>query len=159
MLTRTALMVHGVINKKTMITERDKDFLGEKVKLDDELGIIVGLTEIPDYSPYIYGEDRTSINSKIDKSTVLLVSLESGENIIVAPCRLITATTHNKDWMSKIDKGKVLDDLRKCQKREINRVKSVGTMIRGKFVKYPEYDRFTRNLENLKLEVVLWEKL
>ena len=96
-----------------MITERDKDFLGEKVRLDDELGIIVGLVEIPNYSPYIYGEDRTSINSKIDKSTVLLVSLESGENIIVAPCRLITATTHNKYWMSKIEKGKVLDYLRK----------------------------------------------
>ena len=159
MLIRAALMVHGVINNKTMLTERDKEFLGEKVRLDDELGIIVGLTEIPNYSPYIYGEDRTSINSKIDKSTMLIVSLESGENIIVAPCRLITATTHNKDWVSKIDRGKVLDDLKKCQKREINRVKSVGTMIRGNFVKYPEYDRFIRNLENLELEVVLWEKL
>lgn len=143
-----------------MITEKSKTFLGEKVRFDDELGIIVGLVEIPDYSPYFYGENnREIINSKIEKSTLFIVSLESGENIIVAPCRLITAATHNKDWVSKIDRGKVLDDLRKCQKREINRVKSVGKMIRGKFVKYPEYDRFIRNLENLKLEVVLWEKL
>ena len=69
-----------------MITERDKDFLGEKVKLDDELGIIVGLVEIPDYySPYIYGKDRVSMNCEIGKSTVFIVSLESGKNIIVAP--------------------------------------------------------------------------
>lgn len=142
-----------------MITERDKDFLGEKVKLDDELGIIVGLVEIPDYSPYIYGKDRVSMNCEIDKSTMFVVSLESGENIIVAPCRLITATTHNRDWVSKIDKDKVLDDLRKCQKREIKKIKSVGTRIRGKFLKYPKYDRFIKNLENLKLEEVLWEKL
>lgn len=44
-----------------MITEESKEFLGEKVKLDDKLGIIVGLTEIPNYSPYIYNEDRTLI--------------------------------------------------------------------------------------------------
>lgn len=31
------------------------------MKLDDKLGIIVGLTEIPNYSPYIYNEDRTLI--------------------------------------------------------------------------------------------------
>lgn len=142
-----------------MITERDKKFLGEKVRLDDELGIIVGLVEIPDYSPYIYGKDRVSMNCEIDKSTVFIVSLESGENIIVAPCRLITATTHNKDWVSKIDKDKVLYDLRKCQKREIKKIKSVGARIRGKFLKYPKYDRFIKNLENLKLEEVLWEKL
>lgn len=142
-----------------MITEMDKDFLGEKVKLDDELGIIVGLVEIPDYSPYIYGKDRVSMNCEIDKSTVFIVSLESGENIIVAPCRLITADTHDRDWVSKIDKNKVLNDLRKCQKREIKKIKSVGTRIRGKFLKYPKYDRFIKNLENLKLEEVLWEKL
>ncbi len=142
-----------------MITERDKDFLGEKVKLDDELGIIVGLVEIPDYSPYIYGKDRVLMNCEIDKSTVFVVSLESGENIIVAPCRLITADSHDRDWVSKIDKNKVLDDLRKCQKREIKKIKSVGTRIRGKFLKYPKYDRFIKNLENLKLEEVLWEKL
>lgn len=142
-----------------MITERDKDFLGEKVRLDDELGIIVGLVEIPDYSPYIYGKDRVSMNCEIDKSTMFVVSLESGENIIVAPCRLITATTHDRDWVSKIDKNKVLNDLRKCQKREIKKIKSVGTRIRGKFLKYPKYDRFIKNLENLKLEEVLWEKL
>lgn len=142
-----------------MITERDKDFLGEKVRLDDELGIIVGLVEIPDYSPYIYGKDRVSMNCEIDKSTVFIVSLESGENIIVAPCRLITADSHDRDWVSKIDKNKVLDDLRKCQKREIKKIKSVGTRIRGKFLKYPKYDRFIKNLENLKLEEVLWEKL
>lgn len=142
-----------------MITERDKDFLGEKVRLDDELGIIVGLVEIPDYSPYIYGKDRVSMNCEIDKSTMFIVSLESGKNIIVAPCRLITATTHDRDWVSKIDKNKVLDDLRKCQKREIKKIKSVGTRIRGKFLKYPKYDRFIKNLENLKLGEVLWEKL
>lgn len=142
-----------------MITERDKDFLGEKVRLDDELGIIVGLVEIPDYSPYNYGKDRVSMNCEIDKSTVFIVSLESGENIIVAPCRLITADSHDRDWVSKIDKNKVLDDLRKCQKREIKKIKSVGTRIRGKFLKYPKYDRFIKNLENLKLEEVLWEKL
>jgi hypothetical protein len=142
-----------------MITERDKDFLGEKVKLDDELGIIVGLVEIPNYSPYIYGKDMVSMNCEIDKSTMFIVSLESGENIIVAPCRLITATSHDRDWVSKIDRDKVLDDLRKCQKREINKVKSVGTRIRGKFLKYPKYDRFIKNLENLELEEVLWEKL
>lgn len=142
-----------------MITERNKDFLGEKVKLDDELGIIVGLVEIPDYSPYIYGKDRVSMNCEIDKSTMFVVSLESGENIIVAPCRLITADSHDRDWVSKIDKNKVLDDLRKCQKREIKKIKSVGARIRGKFLKYPKYDRFIKNLENLKLEEVLWEKL
>lgn len=142
-----------------MITERDKDFLGEKVRLDNELGIIVGLVEIPDYSPYIYGKDKVSMNCEIDKSTVFIVSLESGENIIVAPCRLITAITHDRDWVSKIDKNKVLNDLRKCQKREIKKIKSVGARIRGKFLKYPKYDRFIKNLENLKLEEVLWEKL
>jgi len=142
-----------------MITEKSKTFLGEKVRFDDELGIIVGLAEIPDYSPYNYGEDRVSMNCEINKSVMFVVSLESGENIIVAPCRLITATTHNKDWVSKIDKDKVLDDLRKCQKREIKKIKSVGTRIRGKFLKYPKYDRFIKNLENLKLEKVLWEKL
>lgn len=142
-----------------MITERDKDFLGEKVKLDGELGIIVGLVEIPDYSPYIYGKDRVSMNCEIDKSTMFIVSLESGETSIVAPCRLITATTHDKNWEVGLDRNKVLDDLRKCQKREIKKIKSVGTRIRGKFLKYPKYDRFIKNLENLKLEEVLWEKL
>ena len=68
-----------------MITERDKDFLGEKVRLDDELGIIVGLVEIPDYSPYIYGKDRVSMNCEIGKSTVFIVSLESGKKYYSRP--------------------------------------------------------------------------
>jgi hypothetical protein len=143
-----------------MITEKSKTFLGEKVRFDDELGIIVGLTETPNYSPFFYDvNNREIINSDIDKSTMFIVSLESGETAIVAPCRLITAATHDKNWEEKLDKDKILEDLRIYQKREINKVKNVGTMIRGKFVKYPEYNRFIRNLENLKLEVVLWEKL
>ena len=142
-----------------MITERDKKFLGEKVDLDDELGIIVGLVEIPDYSPYIYGRDRVSMNCEIDKSTMFIVSLESGKNIIVAPCRLITATSHNKDWVNKLDRDKIISDLRMYQKREIKKIKSVGARLRGKFLKYPKYNRFIKNLENLKLEEVLWEKL
>lgn len=143
-----------------MITEKSKTFLGEKVRFDDELGIIVGLTETPNYSPFFYSENnREIINSDIDKSTMFIVSLESGETAIVAPCRLITATTHDKNWEEKLDKDKILGDIGIYQKREINKVKRVGAMIRGKFVKYPEYNRFIRNLENLKLEVVLWEKI
>ena len=133
--------------------------MGEKVDLDDELGIIVGLVEIPDYSPYIYGRDRVSMNCEIDKSTMFIVSLESGKNIIVAPCRLITATSHNKDWVNKLDRDKIISDLRMYQKREIKKIKSVGARLRGKFLKYPKYNRFIKNLENLKLEEVLWEKL
>jgi len=144
-----------------MITEKSKTFLGEKVRFDDELGIIVGLVEIPNYSPFFYGENnREIINSKIDKSIMFIVSLESGETSIVAPCRLITATTHDKNWeVGLLDRNKILNDIEAYQRREINKVKSVGKMIRGKFVKYPECDRFIRNLENLKLEVVLWEKI
>ena len=139
-----------------MITEESKEFLGEKVKLDDKLGIIVGLTEIPNYSPYIYDEDRTLINSRIDKNTMFIVSLESGETVIVG---LVTTTEQDNNWGGKLSKNKILEDLRTYQKREINKIKSVGKVLRGKFVKYPEYNRFNKNLDNLKLEVVLWEKL
>lgn len=145
--------------EKIMITEKNKEFLGEKVKLDDELGIIVGLTEIPDYSPYNYEKIKPSINCEIDKSVMFVVSLESGETVFVAPCRLITATSHDRDWVNKLDRHKIISDLRMYQKREIKKIKSVGTRIRGKFLKYPKYDRFVKNLENLKLEEVLWEKL
>ena len=141
-----------------MITEKSKTFLGEKVRFDGERGIIVGLAEIPDYSPYNYGEDRVSMNCEIDKSVMFVVSLESGETVVVAPCRVVTSL-YDRDWVIKSDRNKILDDIEAYQRREINKVKSVGKMIRGKFVKYPEYDRFIRNLENLKLGVVLWEKL
>lgn len=141
-----------------MITEKSKTFLGEKVRLDDELGIIVGLAEIPDYSPYNYGEDRVSMNCEINKSVMFVVSLESGETVVVAPCRVVTSS-YDRDWIIKSDRNKILDDLRRYQKREIKKIKSVGARIRGKFLKYPEYDRFTKNLENIELEEVLWEKL
>lgn len=141
-----------------MITEKSKTFLGEKVRFDDELGIIVGLAEIPDYSPYNYGEDRVSMNCEINKSVMFVVSLESGETVVVAPCRVVTSS-YDRDWIIKSDRNKILDDLRRYQKREIKKIKSVGARIRGKFLKYPEYDRFTKNLENIELEEVLWEKI
>lgn len=144
--------------ERTMISEKSKEFLGEKVRFDDERGIIVGLAEIPDYSPYNYGEDRVSMNCEIDKSVMFVVSLESGETVIVAPCRVVTSS-YDRDWVIKSDRNKILDDLRRYQKREANKIKSVGTALRAKFLKYPEYDRFIKNLENLKLEEVLWEKL
>lgn len=143
-----------------MITEKSKTFLGEKVRLDDELGILVGLAEIPTYSPYICIKNNMElINSKIEKITVSLVSLESGESAIVAPFRLITTNSHDKSWEGKLSKDKILEELETCQKRETNKIKSVGKLLKAKFLKYPEYDRFMRNLENLELEIVLWEKL
>lgn len=143
-----------------MITEESKTFLGEKVRLDDELGILVGLAEIPTYSPYFYNKNnRELINSKIEKITVSLVFLESGKTAIVAPFRLITTNSHDKSWEGKLSRDKVLEEIRACQKRETNKIKSVGTLLRAKFLKYPEYDRFMKNLENLDLEVVLWKKL
>ena len=127
------------------------------MKLDDKLGIIVGIAEIPNYSPY--DNAGLSLNSEIDKCTMFIVSLESGEILMLAPCSLITATSPDRDWCDSINKDKVLKDLRIYQKREITKIGTIGASLRWKFLKYPEYNRFNKNLDNLKLEVVLWERL
>lgn len=142
-----------------MITEKNKEFLGKKVKFDGELGVIVGLAEIPSYSPYDYTKKGGGeINSEIDRPIMFIVSLESGKNVFVAPCRVVVIGSFNQDWVIT-DINEILEVLRDYKKREINKIKSVGARIRGKFLKYPKYDRFVKNLENLKLEEVLWEKI
>lgn len=140
-----------------MIEGKYKKLLGETIEINDRVGIIVGLTEIPNYSPY--DNSGLSLNSEIDKCTMFIVSLESGETLMLAPCSLITATSPDRDWCDSINKNKVLKDLRIYQKREITKIGTIGASLRWKFLKYPEYNRFNKNLDNLKLEVVLWERL